>query len=279
MKTWLAATKVNPTDTSLRIVGFGACMISGYPHKSGLFETACELVEKTLSRPVRSTVVSLGGFPAPRAERYLKSKVFDFNPHYVVIQFGATDALPPIRAGSRPRNRSSKPRTNSTLRPKLAFSTDTYHSRPATIFSALRWEVACLIGQLRKIEPITPLTEYTASIERMVISCRSAGITPVVLSPFIYGSRYATRNAVRYTRALHELHSNAEDMILVDCVHQLANFSKTAILQHDGFHLSRLGQDLVGEAIGQAIVADIRIKNADRCVGDAPRHQLGWKER
>jgi hypothetical protein len=76
-------------------------MITGYPHKgAGLFEVACGVVEKRISRPVQSTIVSLGVFPAPRAENYLKKKVFGFNPQYqyIVIQFGATDAQCPIRA-------------------------------------------------------------------------------------------------------------------------------------------------------------------------------------
>lgn len=235
-------------------------MISGYPHEGvGLFETACGLVEKRLSRPVQSDIVSLGGFPAPRAEKYLKSKVFDFSPQYIVFQFGATDAQCPIRAGSRPTDQHSKP--------NAAPRATSYHGRPATAFSTLRWQMASLIGHLRKIEPITPLTIYIAAIERMVDDCRSVGATPVVLSPFIYGSRYTTSKAVSYVNALHELHSRAQDMIFLDCVSLLANFPKSIILQNDGFHLSAVGHNLVGEAIGQAIVEDIL---ANGCVRDAP---------
>ena len=98
MKTWLPPTKVDPGDMStMRIAGFGACMITGYPHKgAGMFEVACGLVEKRLARPVLSIIASLGGFPAPRAEKYLKRRMFNFNPKYIVIQFGATDAQCPI---------------------------------------------------------------------------------------------------------------------------------------------------------------------------------------
>jgi len=49
-------------------------------------------------------------------------------------------------------------------------------------------------------------------------------------------------------------------MILVDCVRLLADFPKSRILQHDGFHLSQTGQNLVGEAVGQAIIEDIITK-------------------
>jgi hypothetical protein len=81
------------SNLELRIAGFGACMISGYPHDAGgMLEVACASVEKQLSRPVRSIVLSLGGFPAPRAAKYLKRKVLGFNPHFVVIQFASTDA-------------------------------------------------------------------------------------------------------------------------------------------------------------------------------------------
>jgi hypothetical protein len=71
-----------------------------------------------------------------------------------------------------------------------------------------------LIGYLRKIDPITPLSSYIAAIGAMVDDCRSAGITPVVLSPFVYGSRYAMRNAISYTNALRE-RLRAGDGILV----------------------------------------------------------------
>ena len=196
---------VNPSNaSSLRIAGFGACMITGYPHEGGgLFEVACELVEKSLLRSVQSHIVSLGGFPAPRASKYLK-KVFDFNPDYIVIQFGATDALCPIRARSRSTIRCSKPGVASGT------SASTNHARPASALSSLRWEVASLIGYLRKINPITPLSLYIAAIEHMVDNCRSAGIAPVVLSPFVYGSRYTMRNAIAYVNALEKLHFHSE---------------------------------------------------------------------
>jgi hypothetical protein len=54
--------------------------------------TACKVVEKTLSRRVDATLVSLHSFPAPRAAKYLKRRVLNLAPDYVVIQFGSSDA-------------------------------------------------------------------------------------------------------------------------------------------------------------------------------------------
>jgi hypothetical protein len=82
------------------------------------------------------------------------------------------------------------------------------------------------------------------------------------------------RKAIFYVDALRELHSRAQDMIFVDCVRLLADFPKSRILQHDGFHLSRLGQNLVGEAIGKAIVEDVEDIVTGRCIVDARRQQL-----
>ena len=260
MKVMVALSKPLPREGSaLRIAGFGACMITGYPHEgSGLFEVACGLIEEQLSRSVQSTIFSLGGFPAPRAAKYLKKNVFDFNPEYIVIQFGATDAQCPIRAGSRPTDHRSSLTASKHSRPDATLATASYHSQPATALSPLRWQIASLIGHLRKVEPITPLSAYIAAIERMVDQSRSVGIKPVVLSPFVYGSDYTMRKAIPYLDALHELNSRAQEMILVDCVSLLADHPKSKVLQHDGFHLSRLGHNLVGEAIGQVIVEDIR---------------------
>ena len=127
---------------ALKVAGFGACMITGYPHKGGgLFDVACGLTEKRLSRPVQSTIVSLGGFPAPRAEKYLKKKVFDFNPQYVVIQFGPTDAQCPIRAGNRATDRCSELSADDNYKPSAALS---YHGQSATLLSLLRWQIASL---------------------------------------------------------------------------------------------------------------------------------------
>ncbi|MBV9562531.1 MAG: hypothetical protein JOY90_19125 [Bradyrhizobium sp.] len=227
-------------------------MISGYPHQGGgLFEVGCSVVERKLSRPVQSAFVSLGGFPAPRAAKYLKSRVLSFKPLYVVLQFGATDAQCPMRTRSR----------SSDAGRSRPGSGDDYHKRPSTALSLLRWEVASMLGHLRRIESITPLPSFIAAIEHMVDNCRSAGSTPVVLSPFVYGSRYTMGRALSYSAALHERYASARDVIVVDCVSLLTNFPKRSILQHDGFHLTQYAQGLVGEAVGRAIVDDIRAKD------------------
>jgi hypothetical protein len=244
METFAVDKKINPSDTStLRIAGFGACMISGYPHEcGGLFEVACALVEKELSRPIEPNLLTLRGFPAPRAEKYLKSKIVPSNPGYVVIQFGSVDAARPIRAKRRSIGVAPTRWTNFG-------SPDAY--------TIARWHMQSLVGFVWKTAPVTSLSSYVTAIEHMVNDCISAGITPVVLSPFTFGSLHSLKNAVDYTNALWDLSSRVNRMIFIDCIRLLSKAPKSKVLLNDGMHLSRLGHNLIGEAIGQAIVADI----------------------
>jgi len=244
--------QLNPDVSYLRVAGFGACMITGYPHKGlGFFEVACRSIEKRLLRLVQSRTVSLGGFPAPRAEKYLRKKVFDFNPHYIVIQCGATDAQCPIRATSRPAdNTHLVPGVSAravhhkkSLGIKRFLSTRlnqlgrTTHDTPYGILSPVRWELASAIGFLRRIEPITPLSAYIPAMRRMIEDCISSDITPVVLSPFVYGSRYTTRKAIVYTNALRELCLTVRGAVFIDCMRALEAFPRSVSLMNDGFHL------------------------------------------
>ena len=114
-----------------------------------------------------------------------------------------------------------------------------------------------LVGFVWKAAPITSLSSYVTAIERIVNNSISAEITPVVLSPFIFGSRHSLKNAADYTNALWDLSSRVNGMIFIDCIRLLSKAPKSKVLLNDGFHLSRLGHNLIGEAIGQAIVADI----------------------
>ena len=222
-------------------------MINGFPHKTGgLFEVACGFVEKSLSRSVQSNVIDLGGFPAPRAEKYLK-RALNSKPDYVVIQFGSTDAACSIRA----RHHSISPSSNSG---------DSYERvgfHPPTAFTFARWQIASLAGFFWNTGPTTPLNSYIEAIGHMVDHCMSAGITPVVLSPFVFGSRHSMRSAILYSNALRELHSRVKHMIFVDCIRLLSKYSKSRILLNDGMHLSLLGHNLIGEEIGKAIVANV----------------------
>jgi hypothetical protein len=228
-------------QTPLRIAGFGACMISGYHHKGGgLFEVACKEIARDTEIPIESKGFSFGGFPAPRARKYLKSKVFGYRPRYIVIQLAALDALCPIRNDAVKKHGP----TSSQL-------------KRASWSSHLRWMIAALLGYVRGLEPVTPLSEYIPAIEGIIEACIAADMVPIVLTPFVYGSRYSMRNALIYAEVLRGLVAAKPGAHLVDCIEALRPYQKSQVLQHDGFHLSQAGHAIVGTAIAKCIATDI----------------------
>src|SRR5262249_52874982 len=99
---------------------------------------------------------------------------------------------------------------------------------------------------------------YLLVMERMIDSCVAADVTPIVLTPFVYGSRYSMRNGVAYANALRELLTNKPGAVLVDCIGVLGAHPKRAVLQHDGFHLSQNGHAAVGLAIARRITSHLQ---------------------
>ena|ERR1700682_5174202 len=107
-----------------------------------MFQVACGLVEKRLSRPV-STIVSLSGFPAPRAAKYLKPKVFNFRPQYIVLQFGAHEghAEPVEIVFGAPRFL----RNRCTMSRSLTLTRQNQNRRPWV--AILRWCPVVVVGK------------------------------------------------------------------------------------------------------------------------------------
>lgn len=246
-----------PDDTCLRIAGFGACMISGYPNTgAGFFEVACELVKERTSQNIQTTVVSLGGFTAPRAARYLNRKLSWFKPNYIVFQFGATDAACPIRQAKR-RTSGGKAGNGDPKLTNPAKEAATSPVQRTCALSRIHWEITSLIANVLRPEPVTPLPLYISAIEKMMDSCASAAVTPVLLSPFIYGSSYSTKAALLYKSALLKSVSSRKHALFLDCIRLLQRYPKHKVLLHDGFHLSLFAHKLLGEAIGEEILGDI----------------------
>jgi lysophospholipase L1-like esterase len=94
-------------------------------------------------------------------------------------------------------------------------------------------------------------------MERMIDACISADVTPIALTPFVYGSRYSMRSGVTYASALRELISNKPGAVVVDCIEVLRPYPKRTILPHDGFHLSQKGHAAVGLAIAEQITSHL----------------------
>ena len=248
---------------SLKIVGFGACMIGGFPDVSeSFFDIACNFVMEKRSCSIESAVKSLHGFSAPRAEKHLK-KILCLKPDYVVFQFGSSDAsssLDLTRLGLRRRVPAG-----TGLKRALPPSYKHYSPTPLTL---IRWQASSFIGIFLDTTPSTDPQSFILAYERMIGECILADATPVILSPFIFGTRHSMNSAIRYGQLLHELCLKMDGSVFVDCITLLSKFPKSQILLNDAMHLRQLGHQLVGQAVGEAILDDIAAKST------APGHAM-----
>jgi lysophospholipase L1-like esterase len=225
----------------LRIMGFGACMISGYPFNSGGFvELAVKEIQARTALDVQMKVLSLSGFPAQRAAKYLKRQVIPYSPDYAVIQFGSTDAACVLRK-----------------RQKTSISGQKDY-KSASHLSILRWKLRSIAADILKPEANSALECYLPAMEDIIAGCIDARIKPVVLSPFIFGANYSMRNAAHYAELLRHMLSKFPEARYVDCIRVLSQVPRSKALLADGFHLSRFGHRLVGLALAGAIIRDLQ---------------------
>lgn len=226
-----------------KVVGFGACMISGepFPGDASFFRIAMGILEKHLPGQIESACVSIGGFPAPRAAQHLKSKALSLYPRYVVVQFGSTDALAPLR---RRRTRSVG------LRPVAARPLS---DKAATPVDSLRWIAGGVAARLLRVPPITSEKDYVLAIRDMAAEILQSGAVPVILSPFVLGPGQAKANARRYERALQKAIGGRPDIIYIDAFRELSLHPEREVLLADGLHMTRKAHGIVAGLIAEAI--------------------------
>ncbi len=254
-RAWGDAGNLNVThknNASLNIQGFGACMIGGFPDVTNdFFRVACNLVSAELSFSIEASVKSLHGFTAPRAEKHLK-KLICLRPDYIVFQFGSSDASCSIGLNGA----ALKRRVSAGRGLKRSSSPSHKLHSPATL-TLIRWKVSSFLGFFLNPTPVTDLESFVSACKCMIGECISFEITPVVLSPFIFGTRHSMKNSIRYAQALEGLCRKADGAIFVDCIEPLSRFPKSEILLSDAMHICELGHQLVGQAVAKAILDDI----------------------
>jgi hypothetical protein len=67
--------------------------------------------------------------------------------------------------------------------------------------------------------------------------------------------------AIKYGQLLYELYLKMNGAVFVDCITPLSKFPKSQILLNDAMHLCQLGHQLIGQAVGEAILDDIAAKS------------------
>ena len=220
------------------IRGFGACMIDGFPHQpsDSFFHHAVTQLRQETAQHVTTSMFTMGGFPVPRVPRHLESKCLAFHPDIVVLQFGATDLVVPLR---RKKNRDGT-------------TAAAFHGRsaaPATLMSRLRWQFQGLAGDLLQLEPVTPVEIYLETMGELAVTLLENNIVPVVVSPFVFGSHRSDWNARYCAGRLQKFLTRLPKAHFVDAYAALDRHPRHRMLLADGGHLSLAGQQVVGDEL------------------------------
>jgi len=233
-------------------------MINGTPfaYADSFFAKAIERLNQESGGPIRSEVVSLGGFPAPRAVKHFKKRVLSGKPDIVVLQFGSGDAAVPIQKKIDSLSSSSR-KARSSIRE------DTSHINDDRITwrHVLKWEIKSLVGLLLRMPPVTSQEKYLEAIRQIIAEAKETNTTLIVLSPFVFGSRLSALYAKRYTAALREEIAHEHDIHLLDAYTELSKFPRATMLCHEGFHISRRAHDVVARQLAD-LITTIRTRKA-----------------
>jgi lysophospholipase L1-like esterase len=230
---------------NLSIIGYGACMITGYPlaGDAGFLRKAVQTMEQSGRFKVALDIVPMGGFPASRARKHFAKKALARRPDIVLIQFGSTDASAPLRRAFGLRRLFRKdPHVRETVSIHLPSSAD-----------PLKWRLRSLASDLLCVPPTTPLDEYLNAVLGMADEARLAGCSVVVLSPFVMGGGRSNRFARYYTLALAYQFDRMPAVNFLDVHTLLSGFPRREMLLRDGFHLSARGHEELAAALARLL--------------------------
>jgi lysophospholipase L1-like esterase len=259
MSSWNETVRVEPA----RIDGFGACMISGYPHQpeESFFSCFRELVEADLKAPVAHSTLSLGGFPISRVAKQLK-KAVACHPDFLLVQFGSTDITVSLkhslltRLGQQFHFSVKHPGSGSKSKSK---SKAPFHMEPFRSSLTRRAFELLKAGlcQVLSVEPIHGgAAVYREAMEGICRGARSAGAIPILLAPFPHGDSVSDSWARRFRDILEDI-ARSHDCIFVDTYRGLCQIPKEKLLLEDKLHLSLFGHRLVGKLIHEAAAGRI----------------------
>lgn len=230
---------------NLRITGYGACMIAGFPLglRHGFLQQAVGQLERSGQIKVALEIVALGGFPAPRAPKHLAKRVLADHPDVVVMQFGSIDASTPLRNGIGLRHFVKKD----------THQRDEVPNSPPKRFDIIKWDLRSLASEVLLVPPLTPLETYLSAKLDMVEQCLDAGSKVVVVSPFVMGGWRSNRFARAYTRELKERLANRPGVFFLDAHTLLSPEPRRKMLLCDSFHLSAEAHHRVGVALAELL--------------------------
>jgi lysophospholipase L1-like esterase len=231
---------------TIRIRAFGACMIGGFPHRyeDSCFHLATERLRHETGRKIETSIYTFGGFPITRVLKHLPSRCLAADPNIVVLQFGSSDLVVPIRKKRHYAQLSADGQKKSIV--------------PATPLYQLRWRLRGIIGDVLRLPSVTLPAAYLDCLDQMIRAIAAHSAIPVVLSPFVLGAQRSNRFARACAPRLREIAAAVPTARFVDVYSALDRHPRRKILLSDGTHLALAGQKIVGDCLCDALREIVR---------------------
>jgi lysophospholipase L1-like esterase len=233
----------------MKVVGFGACMIAGYPlgEENSFFTLLVNRLRNDWKTQIDTEVISLGGFPLNRAKKYFESKVLRTNPDVIIMQFASADVHMQLRTHmakiwlvlKRLDNAKSIITDTNTGLQQFSWNPKKY------ILYVLKF----ILCRMLKAEPVnTSIDEIRNYVDEIAKKCIDNNIRLILLSHFVQADMAQNYWAKRYATEIQNIASR-HNILFIDCHQTLSRFKKKYILLSDGFHLSKKGHQVVMQAI------------------------------
>ena len=216
-------------------------MIGGYPHRQedSFLHLAVERLRHETAHHIIDSLFTMGGFPITRVPKHFAAGCLAARPDIVVLQFGSSDLVVPVR-------RHHHSRSGTPIHQNVA-------ARSPNSLDRIKWRLLSAIGTGFNLKPVTPPEIYLATVMQLVRTLLEHEVTPVVMSPFVFGGRRSDRIARDCAGHLNGLLAAVPKAVYVDAYAALSHQPRRRMLLRDGSHLSLAGQQVVADALFPAL--------------------------
>lgn len=236
----------------ISVLGFGACLITGYPlpEEAGFFGMAVKRAAVELNRGIDHKIVTITSCTAPKAVTRLAEDVLPQRPDIVVFQFGQSD----IKVAVKRLWREVTGQQRSPKEPVLVTE------KPLRLNHRIDLFLRACAGLALGARPYTLRDDYRQSIAKMVETVVSAGIYPIVFTPFVFDNFLSDAWGRCYSRDLVDDFAGRDDVCVINGWEALAGHPRPRILLHDGMHLTRLGHQILADRLRMELVECIKLR-------------------